>query len=53
MQPLPNSGDLSMLAWEPGYKSRLHYSDAEYFNLSDKDTRIATTGTKGADSGTG
>ncbi len=31
------------LAWLPGYKSRLHYSDAEYFNLSDKDTRIATT----------
>lgn len=30
------------LAWEPGYKSRLQYSDAEYFNLSDKDTRIAT-----------
>lgn len=29
------------LAWEPGYKSRLHYSDAEHFNLSDKDTRIA------------
>ena len=29
------------LAWEPGYKSRLHYSDAEYFNLSDKNTRIA------------
>jgi len=30
------------LAWLPGYKSRLQYSDAEYFNLSDKDTRIAT-----------
>jgi integrase len=30
------------LAREPGYKSRVHYSDAEYFNLSDKDTRIAT-----------
>jgi integrase/recombinase XerC len=29
------------LAWQPGYKSRLRYSDAEYFNLSDKDTRIA------------
>ena len=27
---------------EPGYKSRIQYSDAEYFNLSDKDTRIAT-----------
>lgn len=31
------------LAWQPGYKSRFEYSDAEYFNLSDKDTRIATT----------
>ena len=30
------------LAWLPGYKSRLQYSDAEYFNLSDKDTRVAT-----------
>ena len=30
------------LAWQPGYKSRFQYSDAEYFNLSDKDTRIAT-----------
>lgn len=30
------------LAWQPGYKSKLQYSDAEYFNLSDKDTRIAT-----------
>jgi integrase len=30
------------LAREPGYKSRIEYSDAEYFNLSDKDTRIAT-----------
>ncbi|WP_222439707.1 N-6 DNA methylase [Alloacidobacterium dinghuense] len=29
------------LAWQPGYKSRLQYSDAEYFNLSDNDTRIA------------
>ena len=28
---------------EPGYKSRIQYYDAEYFNLSDKDTRIATT----------
>ncbi len=31
------------LAMQPGYKSRIQYSDAEYFNLSDKDTRIATT----------
>jgi integrase/recombinase XerD len=30
------------LADKPGYKSRLQYSDAEYFNLSDKDTRVAT-----------
>src|SRR4051812_16158551 len=30
------------LAWEPGYKSRFECSDADYFNLSDKDTRIAT-----------
>ena len=30
------------LAWQPGYKSRLQCSDAEYFNLSDKDTRVAT-----------
>ena len=31
------------LAREPGYKSRLNYSDAEYFNPSANDTRIATT----------
>jgi site-specific recombinase XerD len=30
------------LALQPGYKSRFQYSDAEYFNLSEKDTRIAT-----------
>jgi hypothetical protein len=30
------------LALQPGYKSRLQYSDADYFNLSDKGTRIAT-----------
>lgn len=30
------------LAGQPGYKSRLQYSDAEYFNLSDKDVRVAT-----------
>jgi integrase len=30
------------LAQEPGYRSRIQYSDAEYFNLSEKDTRIAT-----------
>ena len=30
------------LAWQPGYKSRFQYSDSDYFNVSDKDTRIAT-----------
>ena len=30
------------LAGQPGYKSRFGYSDADYFNLSDKDSRIAT-----------
>ena len=30
------------LAGQPSYKSRLKYSDADYFNLSDKDTRVAT-----------
>jgi integrase len=30
------------LAGQSGYKSRLQYCDAEYFNLSDKDTRVAT-----------
>ncbi len=30
------------LAGRPGYKSCLQYSDADYFNLSDKDTRVAT-----------
>jgi len=31
------------LAGQPGYKSRISYSDAEYFNLSTKETRIAKT----------
>lgn len=31
------------LSGQPGYKSRFHYFDAEYFNISDKDMRIATT----------
>lgn len=31
-----------MVSREPGYKSRIQYSDAEYFNLSSKDMRIAT-----------
>lgn len=30
------------LSDKPGYKSRFQYSDAEYFNLSDKDMRVAT-----------
>lgn len=29
------------LAQQPGYKSRFNYTDADYFNLSEKDTRIA------------
>jgi integrase len=30
------------LSMQTGYKSRIQYTDADYFNLSDKDTRIAT-----------
>ena len=30
------------LAGQPGYKSRLNYGDADYFNLSEKDMRVAT-----------
>ncbi len=30
------------LSDQPGYKSRFQYSDADYFNLSEKDVRIAT-----------
>ncbi len=29
------------LAGQPGFRSRLSYSDAEYFNLSEKDSRVA------------
>ena len=29
------------LAGQPGYKSRLQYSDADYFNLPGKDVRVA------------
>lgn len=29
------------LAQQPGYKSRIAYSDADYFNLSEKEVRIA------------
>jgi integrase len=35
------------LAGQPGYKSRLQYSDADYFNLSEKDVRIATAQREG------
>ena len=31
------------LAMQPGYKSKIQYSDAEYFNLTENDVRIATT----------
>jgi integrase len=31
------------LAGQTGYRSRLSYSDADYFNLSDRDSRIART----------
>ena len=30
------------LAGQPGYKSRFQYSDADYFNLSEKEVRVAT-----------
>ncbi len=30
------------LSREPGYKSQIKFTDAEYFNLTDKDVRIAT-----------
>ncbi len=30
------------LAMQPGYKSRISYTDTEYFNLSEKDARVAT-----------
>lgn len=30
------------LADKPGYQSRIRYTDADYFNLSEKDMRIAT-----------
>ncbi|MAM70223.1 MAG: recombinase XerC [Gammaproteobacteria bacterium] len=33
---------LQWLAREPGYKSAINYSDAEYFNMSEKDVRVAT-----------
>lgn len=30
------------LADQPGYRSRIQYADAEYFNLPEKDVRVAT-----------
>ncbi len=30
------------LAGRPGYRAKLAYADAEYFNLSEKETRVAT-----------
>lgn len=30
------------LSGQAGYKSRFHYTDADYFNLSEKDVRVAT-----------
>jgi integrase len=30
------------LAGQPGYRSRFQYSDADYFNLSENDVRVAT-----------
>jgi integrase/recombinase XerC len=30
------------LSLQPGFKSRIQYSDADYFNLSEKEARIAT-----------
>lgn len=30
------------IAMQPGYKSSINYNDTEYFNLSEKDRRIAT-----------
>lgn len=32
---------IEWLSQETGYKMRIKYSDAQYFNLSEKDTRIA------------
>lgn len=32
---------ISWLAWQPGYKSRIRPTDAEYFNLSAKDEAVA------------
>jgi len=42
MDPYSVKRFFQWLAWQPGYKSRFQYADAEYFNLTNKDTRIAT-----------
>ena len=36
------------LAGQPGFRSRLAYADGDYFNLSDKETRIAKASTERA-----
>lgn len=33
---------MQWLALQPGFKSRINYTEAEYFNLSGKDARVAT-----------
>ena len=35
-------GFFEWLSREPGYKSRISFTDAEFFHLSEKDTRVAT-----------
>lgn len=35
------------LAGQPGYKVRVQYSDADYFNLADKEVRVATAQREG------
>ena len=35
-------GFFQWLAMQTGYKSRINYTETEYFNLSEKDTRVAT-----------
>lgn len=41
-------GFFRWLAGRPGFRSRLSYQDADYFNLSEKETRIATAHRPGA-----
>lgn len=36
-------GFFQWLAMQPGYRVSVNYNDAEYFNLTEKDTRVATT----------